>query len=158
MISRFLFCNAFPCCLLRMFCSILQCFSSLKLWPSLLPWLSHCVHLKVLQVGSFLLPLSLLKHFIFYWRSDLRSSPYFAANIVKGSDDLAYQLYFVFWSLKLFCICNEAVWFWVQSDLSWKSHPLRWKYSLLSFWNKFETNMLRICAYLSLAYSKLIPS
>ena len=89
--------------------------------------------------------------------SGSRSSPNFVTN-EKSSDHLVYQLHFVSPSLKLFYTCNEAVWFWEQSHLSWKVPPFYWKYSLLPSWDKFETNMLRICAYLFLTHSKLTPS
>ena len=55
-------------------------------------------------------------------------------SIVKRSDDSVYHLHFVSPSLKLFYICNEAVWFWEQSDLSWKIPPMCWEYSLLLSW------------------------
>ena len=37
--ARFLFSDAFHCCLLRIFCSVFQCFSSLRLSSALLSWL-----------------------------------------------------------------------------------------------------------------------
>ena len=77
--------------------------------------------------------------------------------IVKSSNDSACQHHFVSPNLKLFYICNEAVWFWEQSYLSWKFPRMCWKYSLLPSWNKFEINMLRIRVYLFLTHSKLTP-
>ena len=82
-------------------------------------------------------------------------SPYFATNVVKRNDNLAYQLPFVSPCLKLLYICSKAVWFWEQSNLLRKIHLLYWKYSLLHSWDKFETNILRICAYLSLTHEPL---
>ena len=77
------------------------------------------------------------------WLSGSRSSPCFDANIVKSSDDSAYQFHFVSPS-KLFYIRKEVVRFWEQSDLSWKIPLMCWKYCLLCSWDKFETKMLRV--------------
>ena len=75
---------------------------------------------------------------IFYprlkWLSGSQSFPYFATNFVKRREDSTYQLYFASPSLKFFYICNEAVWFWEQSDLSQKIPPLCRKYSRLPSW------------------------
>ena len=62
---RFLFCD----CLSLLFIdtpplSLLQCFSLPKFSPSLSSSQNHCGHLKVLQVGRFLPPLSFLKYFL----------------------------------------------------------------------------------------------
>ena len=143
--------------------NVLHYFSFLKLSPSLLSWPKP---LRVFE-SSFvrLVVFSCLYYSwsIFYPRlkwliGSSQSSPYFAANIVKSSDYSAYQLHFVSPSLKLFYIWKEAVWFWEQSDLSLKIPSLCWKYSLLLFWNKFETNVFRIDAYLSLTHSESTSS
>ena len=144
---RFLFCDAFHCCLLGMFYSVLQCLSSLKFSFSLFSWLKPlCAFESSSGIsgssgssgsgsstsgssGCFSCFYSSWRIFIprLQWLSGLWSSSYFASNIVKRSDDSVYQLHFVSPSLKIFCICTEAVWFWVQSNLSWKIQPLRWK-------------------------------
>ena len=109
------FATTFHCCLLRMSCCILQCFSSLKVFLTLIIVMTKAIACMV--VFSCLYPSWSIFYPRFNWLSGLRSSAYFAANIVKRSDDLTYQLHFVFPSLKLFYICNEAVWFWEQSNL-----------------------------------------
>ena len=63
--ARFLFCDCLSLLFINTPLSILLRFSSSKFLPSLSSSQSHCVHLKVLQVGRFLLPLSLLKYFLF---------------------------------------------------------------------------------------------
>ena len=58
------FATAFHCCLLishSVFCSVSH---RRRFYPHYLHEQSHCVHLKVLQVSGFLLPLSLLKYFL----------------------------------------------------------------------------------------------
>ena len=110
-----------------------------------------------LVVFSCLYPFSSIFYPRLKWLKGSRSSPYFATN-KKSSDHSVYQLQFVPPSSKLFYTSNEAIWFWGQSHLSWKVPPFCWKYSLLLSWDKFEANMLRICAYWFLTHSKLTPS
>ena len=58
------FATAFRCCLLishSMFCGISH---RQSFYPRYRHEQSHCMHLKVLQVSGFLLPLSLLKYFL----------------------------------------------------------------------------------------------
>ena len=151
--------DSFHYCLLGMFCSVLQCFSSLKFSLSLFSWLKTlCAFESSSGIsgssgssgsgsstsgssGCFSCLYSSWSIFIprLQWLSGLWSSSYFAAKIVKRSDDTVYQLHFVSPSLKLFCICTEAVWFWVQSNLSWKIQPLRWN-SLCYFLDIFQIN------------------
>ena len=63
--ARFLFCDCLSLLFINTPLSILLRFSSSKFLPSLSSSQSHCVHLKVLQVGRFFMPLSLLKYFLF---------------------------------------------------------------------------------------------
>ena len=61
----FCFASPFQCSLLipqSEFCCVSD---RLSFYPHYRHDQSHCVHLKVLQVGRFLLPLSLLKYFLF---------------------------------------------------------------------------------------------
>ena len=62
--ARFLFCDCLSLLFVDTPLSVLQCFSSSSFHPHYRHGQSHCVHLKVIQVGGFLLLLSLLKYFL----------------------------------------------------------------------------------------------
>ena len=84
-------------------------------------------------------------------------SPYFVANIVKSIDDSAYQLNFVSTSLKLFLFLTKLFDFG-SNPIFREKFPKCSANIVLPSWDKFQTNMLRICAYLSLTHSKLTSS
>ena len=152
--ARFLFCDFLSLLFIDTLLSVLQCFSSSEFSTTLSSWSK-----PLRTFGS---------------SSGWSFSPAFIAlkviSILDLSDWVAHDLVHILLyilqkvatiqstSLKLFYICNEAIWFWEQSNLSRKIPPMWCKYSLLPFWDKFETNILRICAHLSLTNSKLIPS
>ena len=62
--ARFLFCDCLSLLFIDTPLSLLQCFSSSKFSPSLSSWPKTLRAFEVLQVGRFLLPLSLLKYFL----------------------------------------------------------------------------------------------
>lgn len=101
------FTTNFHCCSLirhSVFCSISH-------RQSFLPHLRHnyqsyCFHLNFLQVGRFLLLLSLLKHFLSHTYVTQRSPPLFVANIVKSRDESTSSTLF-----PQIEIWNRAVWY-----------------------------------------------
>ena len=93
---------------------------------------NHCLHLKVLQAGYFLLPLSLLKYFSIPEISDSgwRYAPYFVANIIKKEATIGpAPLCFPESKAFLYFIRNCLISFLLLSS------------------GPFDTNMLRICKY-----------
>ena len=145
---RFLFCDCLSLLFIDTSLSLLQCFPSLKFSPSLSSWPKPFRAFESPSGWLFSPAFIPLEVFSIPDLSDSVARDLLYS--VKSSNDSAYQLQFVSPNLKFFYICNQAVWFWEQSYLSWKIPPMCWKYSLLPSWNKLKQICLgsvRICPW-----------